>query len=195
MNLQNNIRTLRPGQNSNEKRAYDRMDGEKAMWYQRFRLYCQLGRQRSVQAVLAMEQGHLKAPDSTNILDQEARFSVDHQMKELSESGVKIVVSGTWKKQCVEFDWVARAEEWDLDQRKEWEKRLDKTIRLEAEFTSAQCRIWQLNTYAVFLQGMTTDVSFKEVPFKERIDAIRLSQSLMKDIKQEMDALDRLGNR
>jgi hypothetical protein len=168
------------------------MNGEKAMWYQRFRLYCQLGRQRSVQAVVAMEQGHLKAPDSTNILDQETRFNVFHQMKMLSESGVKVVVSGTWKKQCVEFDWVTRAEAWDLDQRKEWERLLDQDIRLDAEFTSAKYRIWILNTYAIYLKGMTTEVSLKEVPFKERIDAIRLSQSVLKDIRSEMDALDRI---
>jgi hypothetical protein len=198
---QNNVVTLRrPGQESSEKRAYDRIPGEKALWYQRFMLYCRLGRQRSVQAVLEIEHAGTKAQLGTkNIYDDERRFDA---FKDLRSSSVRdddttpqLSIPGAWKRQCVNFKWVERAQEWDIDQRKEWERILDQDIRLDAEFTSAKYRIWMLNSYAKFMQGMVTETSLKEVPFADRIAAVKLTQSLLKDIRVEMAALDLLGNR
>jgi hypothetical protein len=194
----NNVVSLRSHQENSEKRAYDRLPGEKAVWYQRFQLYCRLGRQRSVQAVLEIEQaGNRQALLGTkkHIYDDERRFDAFQELRGSAAGDVEkpqLSIPGAWKRQCVNFQWVERAQAWDVDQRREWENRIDTDIRLDAEFTSRQYRIWILNSYAMFMQKMVTE-NIDKVSFSEKIAAVKLTQSILKDIRQEMDALEAAG--
>jgi hypothetical protein len=197
---QNRIVMLHPEQETSQKRPYERMDGEPPRWFLRFTRYRLMGRDRSLQACVEQERQEEQAIGSSKKQQKQKHTpvsllkppSVEDVSLSANEPTLKVSVPGSWKRASAQWHWVERAEAWDIEQRQAWQERLTKEVRMEAEFASRAYRIWTLNAYADFLQKIILQTSEDgRILMKEKLAAIKLSQSLMKDIRKEMDKLER----
>jgi hypothetical protein len=191
---------LHPEQVTTQKQPWDRMDGEPPRWFQRFTRYRLMGRQRSLQACIEQEQEYAQQ-DTTSHKNNKKTFPLatlpqppgaDMSAPAPDLKAVRPGVPGNWKNASVKWRWVERAEAWDLAQYEEWHTKLVKDVYLEAEFADRAYRIWVLNAYADLLQKiiLQTFADDPNVKMKEKLAAIKLSQSLLKDIRKEMDKLE-----
>src|SRR5437588_5254727 len=126
-----------------QKQPWERMDGEPAQWFLRFKAYCLLGRGRSLQALVAQERGLLtsaeedeKAPEGTENekmfsdvsphAENETHFDDlvqrDQARRREQNATVALVkrvdatgvtVPGAWKRACKRWSWVVRSQAWD----------------------------------------------------------------------------------
>jgi hypothetical protein len=197
---QNRIVMLHPEQETSQKRPYERMDGEPPRWFLRFTRYRLMGRDRSLQACVEQERQEEQAIDSSKKQQKQKHTPVSllkpPGVEDVSLGAdaptLKVSVPGSWKRASAQWHWVERAEAWDIEQRQAWQERLTKEVLMEAEFASRAYRIWTLNAYADFLQKIILHTSEDgRILMKEKLAAIRLSQALMKDIRKEMDKLER----
>jgi hypothetical protein len=185
--FKNNVVSMRNPQEQSTKKAYDRMPGERALWFQRFKRYCQMGRERSIQAVWEQERQAQTSTKNENV-DAASLVGADERVE------IVKTTPGNWTKTAAQWQWRERAEAYDVEQHQVWEERVSKEVLLDTQFTSRGYRIFILDTYACFLRDVTTKTfEDKNVTMRDKLAAIKLTQSLMKDIRREMNELEKLS--
>src|SRR2546425_8963221 len=106
-----------------QKRPWNRMEGEPALWYRRFHIYLDLGYKRSLEAAVLKEQSSMKVLKSTKIAHSpEAPAKKGQSGRKAPSKRGQLVevpkprpvqVPGSWRAASVKWNWVARAHAWD----------------------------------------------------------------------------------
>lgn len=167
----------RPIENTSEnaeKPIYLRQEHEPQMWFNRFLLYRNLGPKRTVKAALEQERGRIKALKSTASKNGKA-----------TKGDREIQIPGSWKKACIQWRWIERAQAWDEHI---CEKMVDDYVdKLYAGYGAKEHRVWELHQMVLDLR-MQYKVA-KNV--QERCLVAGRIQSLLRDIREEMIDYDR----
>ena len=140
-------------------KPWERMEGEPARWFLRFRNYLKMGPRRTVNAVFERERQE-KAGKATN------------------KAGSR------WYNAALHWQWEARAEAYDthIDEGKAAALR---QVAASMPFVSRPYRLVHLNMLAEGLMRRTTD---EGLDLPEHIACIRTMQALMHDIAEEVQA-------
>lgn len=80
---------------NHESLAWERLKGEKPLWFGRFRLFCWMGWKRSLYGACVLE------------------WEMEQRQDEKAERKRPTGAPGAWRKAAERNDWLARAEAWD----------------------------------------------------------------------------------
>lgn len=171
---QNKPIVLHPGQESTPKKPWERLPGEPARWFMLFKIYCQMGRGRSLQAV--WEQEH-----------QAKRGKRQHGEPSDAQTHLrKSSVSGAWTRAFTQWKWHERAEEWDNFQREERNKKLLAFLDHEAEYISKAQRLNALDTVMCGLMKTTLESPVTAESYKNYLAIMRVILATLREIRREM---------
>lgn len=166
---------LHPEQGSPQKpdeEPWLRQKNEPALWYMRFKRYLDMGPKRSLRKALADEPDTQKATKKTG---------KKQEMKNLSD----VSVPGAWKRASKVWNWVERAEAYDLAQIEKQAAQIRK-IADSTPCASRAYRIIKLDYLArVLMEQVKTGMEMKWF-----LAVIARVQSLMDDIAKETQGLD-----
>jgi hypothetical protein len=138
-------------------KPWERMEGEPARWFLRFRNYVRMGPRRSINAVFVLER----------------------EKKGEGKPGGK---AGTrWYEAALRWQWQSRAEASDAFQ-EEQKAATMRDIAARLPFVSRPFRLTQLNILAVGLMRKTEE----GLPITDYVVCVRLMQSLLHDIADEV---------
>lgn len=172
--------------NSQEK-PWLRQKNEPANWYMRFKCYLDLGPKRSLRAVVASDPVSQKATKSNAKQQKNESQKSTAEVKSISE----VSVPGAWSRAAKVWNWKERAQAYDLaEQEKEAQK-----IRKMANtlpHASKSYRIIKLDYLARLLEGLLEPENLKGHNAKDIIPLIVRYQSVLRDIEQETQGLDRV---
>ncbi len=184
---------------------------------------------RSLEAVLAEEKGLLPpvnraerearlgaelekiAASSTSSADTKHAASlaacyeedrqVVHEQVERFEAikALVVVVPGNWKRMCTKWQWVARAKEFDVQQRLQYEQELYSYLADEGRYITKAQRLTVLDMLVSALFAAHAEGPFKgfyiskEDGRKAFLAWVKAVQSVLKDIRKEMSTTDLVG--
>jgi hypothetical protein len=180
---------LHSEQETEQKLPFERLPDEPAQWFMRFRTYCQMGRGRSLQAVVAQEKGLLpteeeeqEAPRGTeneNILSDGASLSeqrieqhvqrVRAQKEEETRylrnvnQDITVTVPGSWKRASKRWQWVSRAEAYDEQCLADMQQYVLDSVRFNGIYLTKTQRLEALDTLACTLMDALLNHKFKSV--------------------------------
>ncbi len=182
-----------------EVKPWHRLQDEPPRWYLRFRMYTLLGSQRSLQAAVQVERMEAEDEEAPNsprndftelqerISAHNLQIAASHRHLSIKEKAIRIEVPGSWKEACARYRWVERARAYDLWVQEERRRRRDEALH-DAEFADATYRILILDRLARALLALMQS----EVRFKESLALVARLQSIMRDIRNEMKALEKV---
>lgn len=159
-----------------DRKAFLKQRGEPQLWYNRFRRYCKLGPQRTLQAALLKEREAIKRVPEP-VQDEPT-------MRKKKLSIVKPRVPGSWCQASVKWRWVERARLYDQHI---VELAIDDYVdRIYDRLACREHRVWEMNNIideliATFRR--TSDV-------QEKCALAARIQSMMGAIKDEMSDID-----
>lgn len=171
---------LHPEQVSEQKapeKPWLRQKHEPALWYMRFKRYLEMGPKRSLRKAVAGEPDAQKATKGTS-------------KKSESKNLADVSVPGAWKRASKVWQWVERAQAYDLSQQAKDAVKI-REFAGEQAFSSRAYRLVQLNYAAKCLKLILE--SWKSVThgeMKEYLTVIARYQSVLRDIETSMQGFD-----
>ncbi len=174
------------------KKPWLRMDGEKTLWYNRFKRYRALGAKRSLQAAFEQEQQEIRVLKSTKEEQKPAapgqRRARQRKRPHLVEvAKPKQIVPGSWKQASSTWCWVERARAFD----EHWidtivEQHMDDIL---SGFAVGIERVRTLQSMYKYM-GECFNLNHNKMSYQEESLYIGRMQSLLRDIKEEMALYD-----
>ncbi len=176
-----------------QNQPWQRMDGESALWYRRFKLYRSLGPKRTLLAALEKEQETIKVLKGTETDEKltppaKKRTKADKSRHLVEVPKPKPVqVPGSWKRASIQWHWQERVLAYD-------EYRIDKAIELNLEqlaigVTNPFDRLMALKQLFNNLADIFNS-NGSEMTFEQYCSGFARMQSTLKDIHEEMGDCD-----
>lgn len=175
---------------TNEKKPWHRMESEPAQWFQRFQNFVLMGRKRSLLAAYLLDvEADKEVPQGTEKEKDEAPADAKKEIH---------AAPGSWKRASIRWNWVARAQAYDVARRAEHQARMLEAVYDDAFFASRAARVISLSRIAKviddYLVSETTRLPVR-MDQRERMSGlmsgIKTLQSILRDIRKEMDELNK----
>lgn len=166
---------LHPEQDLSQNEPLDpwlRQKSEPALWYMRFKRYLEMGPKRSLRKALADEPDTQKATRGTK---------KNQETKKLSD----VSVPGAWKRASKVWQWVERAEAYDLAQMEKQAAQIRK-MASSTPYASKSYRIIKLDFCARVLMNLIKP----GIELKWCLMVMARLQAVMDAIEKEMQGLD-----
>jgi hypothetical protein len=160
-----------------QQKPWERQKSEPARWFLRFQIYRNLGPKRSLRATIAAETE----------AGQETKSNRKKQQTNTSQNLSDVSVPGSWSRAAKVWNWRERAASWDQDRLIEQGKRFQQSVG-NCEYASRVGRIQVLNK---IILSYIPELN-KPMDLKLHMETVKLVQSLMKQIADEMSEFSAL---
>lgn len=174
--------------------TWRRLPGEKLLWYNRFRLYLDLGYKRTVQGAVLKERAKLRALDGTEgskkpepVASTQRKQPVQQGHLQEVPQAKEVQVPGSWKQASIKYRWVERAAAYDAH-------RIDLMVEnsLDDLMKEAATTFHRVMMLKQMLELMRTNLNknIGTMTTEQIIAWIARMQSIMRDIREEMRGYD-----
>lgn len=170
-----------------QKKPYQRLEGEPALWWRRFRMYRDLGFKRSLQAAFEQERTTIRVLKSTKDEEIQTRKSRKTAGPHLAQVPKTQIVPGSWKAASVKWNWVSRARAWD-------EYALDYLVDeyLDKALSGMSQTVVRVNSLKSMAELLATNMNenIHSLNFDQTCMIVARLQSVLRDIREEMRIFD-----